>query len=197
MDRVQSWRNRLNALILVLPGQWFGLMVVYWARFLPAFRPTGFEAASPDLLGFLTGCVVSCIPFLLPKSYFVPRAFERGRLYPMLGVRGFRYLATDGVLVNALLRRIEPTYRIVRNRATLRSHIEGTYQNERWHLSFFLAGAFSVLHAASTGQYVFAGLLAAANVLFNLYPVIHQRYKRSRSSRLLRSLSEHRAGTAT
>lgn len=185
MERVQSWRNRINTLILVIPGQWLGLMLVYWARFLPAFRPKDFEAAFPSPAAFALGCAVACAPFVFPKGYFVPRRFECGRLYPLLGVRWFRLLATDGALANSLLKRIEPGYRVVRDRATLRTHLAGTYSNERWHLAFFLAGSLTAAHAASTGQPVFCGLIAATNVAFNLYPVFHQRYKRSRARRVL------------
>lgn len=187
MDPVQVSRNRLNALILVLPGQWLSLMAVYWFRFCPPFRPFGFEAEFPPLLLFFAGCALSCAPFLFPPGHFVPRAFERGRLYPALGLRWFRYLATDGTLMNVWLKRIDPTYRVVRDRATLRAYLEGTYQGERWHSAFFIAGFFTTVHAASTHQPVFCLLLTVTNAAFNLYPVFHQRYKRARALRVLRT----------
>jgi hypothetical protein len=195
--RVESWRNRLNQMILVLPGQWFGLMVIYWARFYPAFKPLGFNHAFPPPLAFFAGCLLSCLPFLLPQSYFIPRGFECGRLYPALGVRWFRFLATDGILANRVLKRIDPNYRVVHDRATLRAHIQGTYPNERWHSAFFIAGTLTAAHAAWTKQYVFCALIGVTNIAFNLYPVFHQRYKRARARRALRhfsSVEEERVG---
>lgn len=191
MDPVQTQRNRLNTLVLLLPGQWFGLMVTYWARYYPAFRPFHFEGVFPGWPIFLAGCAVSCIPFLLPRNYFIPRAFECGCLYPLLGMKWFRHFTTDGDIVNARLRRNHPEYRAIRDRASLASHIEGTYESERWHLSFFIAGALTSLHAFYSAQYTFLVLIGVTNLIFNLYPVFHQRYKRSRARRMMRRLPAH------
>lgn len=180
MHQVERRRNRLNAAILVLPGQWLGLMAFYWLRFYPPLRPFAFDVPTPSAAAFLTGCAACCIPFLLPRTYFTPFACERAGFYRRLGLRWFRYVAPDGDLVNRIVRRIEPSYRVVRNRASLRQHIEGTYSNERWHLAFLIAGTLTFCHATYTRQYVLGSLIMLTNVAFNLFPVFHQRYKRVR-----------------
>lgn len=188
MHEIERWRDRLNTAILVLPGQWFTLMAIYWLRFYPPLRPFQFDVPFPSAAAFLFGCAASCVPFLLPRAYFTPFAFERGRFYRRLGLRWFRYVAPDGDLVKRILRRIEPSYRVVRDRVSLRKHIEGTFANERWHLAFFIAGTLTFCHAAYTRQYVLGSLILVTNVAFNLFPVFHQRFKRARI-RLRKSVS--------
>lgn len=184
MNDIERWRNRLNTAILVLPGQWFGLMAYYWLRYYPPLKPYHFEVAFP-VTAFLIGFAVSCAPFFLPKVYFIPRKFEQGMLYRRLGLRWFRYLTTDGDLVNRLLRRIEPSYRAIHNRAALRKHLDGTYANEQWHLSFFIAGTLTACHAFHTRQHIIGSFIMLTNVIFNLLPVLHQRYKRARLRRFI------------
>lgn len=173
-------RKLLNVLVLILPSQWCVLMAIYWMRYLPPLRPFDFHEPFPDPLLFLAGCGVSAVPFLLPDRYFAPLPFEGRSFYRRLGIRWFRLLAPDGDLVNRAVRRIDPSYRVVTGRATLRHHIDGTYSNERWHLALLIAGTLTSIHAFSTGQLVLGWLLTVTNVAFNLYPVMHQRYKRAR-----------------
>lgn len=184
VQKLERWRGSLNAAVLVLPGQWFALMAYYWLRFYPPLRPLGFDVPFPPPFAFLAGCAASCFPYFLPQAYFTPRRFESGGFYPRLGLRWFRFFATDGELINRVLRRIQPSYRVVYNRASLRTHLEGTYPNERWHLAFFVAGTLTVCHAFSTAQYPVGLLIFATNAVFNLFPIMHQRYKRVRTRRL-------------
>ncbi|WP_165253596.1 glycosyl-4,4'-diaponeurosporenoate acyltransferase CrtO family protein [Paludisphaera soli] len=178
--KLERRRELWNNLALLLPGQWLTLMAVFWLRFLFPLRPYGFIAARPSTVSVVVCGAITCLPFLLPDGYFRPRRFERGRLYPLLGIRLFRYLAPDGDLVNQMLRRTDPSYRVVRDRASMRKHLAGTRSNERWHLAFFLAGTFTVIFAFKIGEPGFAALLTVMNLVFNLYPVFHQRYKRTR-----------------
>jgi hypothetical protein len=183
MHPAERLRHRLNTLCLLLPGQFFGLMAVFWLRFLPPFRPYDFHTPPPRPLVLVVATLLCVVPFLLPVRFFRPRAFERGRFYRRLGVRAFRYLAPDGDWVGRRVRRLDPTYRAVGGRADVRAHIAGTYANERWHLAFFIGGLFTQVFALASGQVGWALLLTLTNVAFNLYPVLHQRYKRARARR--------------
>lgn len=184
VHKLERWRDRLNTVVLVLPGQWFGLMAYYWLRFYPPLRPFHFDVPFPSAFAFLMGCAASCLPYFLPRTYFNPRRIELGGFYPRLGLRWFRYFATDGDLINRTLRRIQPSYRVIHDRASLQKHLEGTYSNERWHLAFFIAGTLTFCHALHTDQYIVGSLILVTNVIFNLFPVLHQRYKRVRIRRL-------------
>ncbi len=178
-------RERLNRLALILPGQWLGLMAVFWMRFVPALRPFDFSTPPPPLATVVVCGVLCAVPLVLPLAYFRPLPFERGPLYPTLGLHLFRKVAPDGDWINARLRRIDPTYRRIATRDALVEHLAGTYTNERGHLVLLLAGTCTQGFALVTGQYLWAAVLTVSNVAFNLYPVMHQRYKRARAARAL------------
>ena len=177
---VERLRNRLNMLVLVLPGQFLPIVAAYWLRFVPAFRPFTFDVPAPPPWLLLTCAAALALPFLLPGGWFRPRPFERGGLYPTLGLRAFRAVATDGDWINARLRRLDPGYRVVRDRRTRDEHLAGTIVNERWHTAWLLLGLVTAASAFATGQYGWAIAVTVFNVAFNLYPVFHQRYKRAR-----------------
>lgn len=177
---VERLRQRLNLLVLVVPGQFLSIVAAYWLRFVPAFRPFAFDVPAPPP-GVLLACAAALlIPFVLPRGWFRPRAFERGRLYPALGLRLFRAVATDGDWINRRLRRLDPGYRVVRDRRTRDEHLAGTILNERWHTAWLLVGSITAGSAAATRQYGWAVTVTIFNAAFNLYPVLHQRYKRAR-----------------
>ena len=183
MDRL---RGRLNVLPLLAAAQWLGVMAAFWMRFLPPLRPFDFTAPPPSATAFVVGLTLCAVPAVLPRGYFEPRAFERGRLYRRLGLRMFRHLAPDGGWVNARLRRVDPRYRVVANRRSLREHVEASRTNERWHLAFLIAGALTQIVAARAAAWGWLAALTISNIVFNLYPIMHQRYKRSRVTRAFR-----------
>jgi hypothetical protein len=185
---IRKLRDRLNLTVLFLPGQWLSLMVVFWMRFVPCMRPFAFHTPAPALAP-VAACLLLCLlPLALPRAWFRTRAFERGSLYPALGLRLFRFVAPDGDFVNSRLRRIDPSYRGVATRAALIDHLSGTLTNERSHLVLFLLGTFTQAFAFFTGEVAWAAVLAVFNLAFNLYPVMHQRYKRARAKRTLKAL---------
>jgi len=190
---VERLRNRLNTLVLLVPGQFFPLVAAYWLRFVPALRPFAFEVPAPPPWLLLTCAGVMLLPAFLPRGYFRPRRFERGRFYPALGLRAFRAVATDGDWINRRLRRLDPSYRVVRDRRTRAEHVAGSITNERWHTAFLLLGLVTTASALATGQHGWAIAITVFNVVFNLYPVCHQRYKRAR----LRTIPDVIAATSS
>jgi len=184
---VERLRNRLNLLVLVVAGQFLPLVAIYWLRFVPALRPYDFKVP-PPAPGLLLACAgVLILPFLLPRGWFTPRRFERRGLYIALGLRQFRAVTTDGDWINRRLRRLDPTYRVIRDRRTRDAHLAGTLLNERWHTSWLLLGLVTAGSAIATGQYGWAVTITVFNAAFNFYPVLHQRYKRARLRPALRA----------
>lgn len=177
---VERLRNRLNLLVLVLPGQFLPIVAAYWLRFVPALRPSDFEVPAPGPGLLLTCAAALALPFVLPRGWFRPRRIERRSLYNALGLQMFRAVATDGDWINNRLRRLDPTYRVIRDRRTRDAHIAGTILNERWHTSWLLLGLVTAASAIATRQYGWALVVTVFNAAFNLYPVLHQRYKRAR-----------------
>ena len=179
-SEVERHRHRLNTLAMAVPGQFLPLIAIYWLRFVPAFRPFQFEAPPPPPWMLLICAAGLLLPFVLPRAYFKPRSFERGGFYPALGLRWFRAVAPDGDWINQRLRRLDPSYRVIRNRRTRTKHLADSITNERWHTSWLLLGLVTLGSALHTRQFGWAVAVTAFNVAFNLYPVFHQRYKRAR-----------------
>jgi hypothetical protein len=177
---VERHRQRLNSVAMAVPGQFLPLVAIYWLRFVPAFRPFDFEVPGPAPWLLVICAVGTLVPMVLPRGYFKPRAFERGGFYPALGLRWFRAVAPDGDWINRRLRRLDPSYRVIRSRRARAEHLSGSVTNERWHTSLLLLGLATAGSALHTRQFGWAVAVTVFNVAFNLYPVLHQRYKRAR-----------------
>jgi hypothetical protein len=148
---------------------WIAPMLRFWL----------FAPFSPLLLA---GCAASTALWWLPAGWYRIRPFEP-RLYEKLGVRWFRRIVPNGDWVNAWRRRHDRLYRVVGNARTLAELRERTMVGEKSHLVLLFTGAFSALYAWTIGWNGWAAYLAVSNVLANLYPVLLQRYTRSRIRR--------------
>jgi len=136
------------------------------------------------------GLAVCFVPCLLPSAYFRSWEGERGaRVWKALGVRWFKRFATNGDLVNRLARRSDRRYRIVRDGGSARAWAEEAKGAERNHLVFLLMALLTIAHAARIGWYGWAAFLTASNVVFNVYPILLQRYNRGRIARTCRGRS--------
>ncbi len=161
---VERQRHRLNTLALAVPGQFLPLVAIYWLRFVPALRPFDFEPLAPPPWLLLICAAALLAPVVLPRAYFKPRPFERGGFYPALGLRWFRAVAPDGDWINRRLRRLDPSYRVIRDRRTRAEHIAGSITNERWHTSWMLLGLVTLGSALHTRQFGWAVALTVFNV---------------------------------
>ena len=124
---------------------------------------------------------------MLPPTFY--RCWEGGRgfrVYDSIGVRVFKRFVPNGDLINRWARRLEPRYRLVRDEASARAWPDGPRDSERSHLVLLLMGAFTAAYADRIGWHGWALGLTAGNVVFNLYPILLQRYTRCRIARLLR-----------
>jgi polyferredoxin len=178
---VQRVRQRWNnAVLAIAAALWFIPMVQFWMRFFPPLRPFAFDAPAPSWTALLFGTAACLTPFLLPRSYFRPRRFERPQRYRALGIRVFRYLAPDGDWVNGRVRRVDPGYRVIRTRNDVAAHIRGSNMGERMHLSLLIAGLITAWFSTVLLEPWFAAWITIGNVIFNLGPILHQRFKRAR-----------------
>jgi hypothetical protein len=101
-------------------------------------------------------------------------------------VRWFRAIVPDGDLANRLRRVRDPGYRVVRSRAYVEAMWARAVEGERSHLVLLIFGAGSALIAARVGWTGWAAYLAVGNLLVNVYPVLLQRYTRTRLAPLRR-----------
>jgi hypothetical protein len=181
-------------LVLVLAFAWLWLLplLLFWGAAWEPFRPRGRPPAgvAPSGLGFLAALAACFLPVLLPAAWFQPWEGRRAaRLYEALGVRLFKRVATNGDIVNRFLRRRNPGHRVVRDARSARAWAEQARGAERNHLVFMLMGSLSAGYALSIGWPGWAAALAATNVVFNVYPILLQRYNRLRLARVLERTS--------
>lgn len=180
----QKLVDRANLMILAVGiNVWLTPMFLFWGAAFGPLKPFSYPKVdtSPHLPGFLFWLGLSFLPCSRPGSYDRPGTVASARrLYGSLGIHLFKRIAPNGDLVNQLVRRRYPGYRVLGGRTDLPGFLEGTRSGERSHLVLLMMGLFTAVYAARIGWYRWAILLALGNVVFNLYPVMLQRYNRAR-----------------
>ena len=180
-----------------MAGGWLGPLLMFWLYVWGPLRP--FAYPSGDLLpetSFLL-VIVACVAlwWILPRTYFEVHRFERtGRFYESLGVVLFRRFAPDGDFANRWERRTNPYYRVIRGRRSAADFVVRTEQSERGHIVLLALGVVSAAFAWSLGWHGWAVYLTAGNVVVNVYPILLQRYTRSRLRAVLHRGREHPHG---
>ena len=184
---VERWNNVIFG---ARGGGFFSPLLLFWGAALGPLRPFSYgpveEKAS--LPWFLLGFTLSFAPLVFPRGYYRCREGARGaRLYRALGVHHFKRFVTNGDFINRRGRLADPRHRLVRGAESARAWAANTDEGEKNHLVLLLMALFSALYAARLGWTGWALGLTASNVLFNLYPVLLQRYNRCRIERVLRA----------
>jgi len=175
---IEKRRRQWNAIPLAV-GVGLGLapIAVFWMRFFRPLRPFAFTAHAPTWPWILLGVIACFTPYAAPASLF--RRQIRSPRWP--GMDLFHRAAPDGVWINARLRAIDPAYRVIRNRAGLLEHLHMGERGERAHWMFLILSALTSVYALRIGEPLTAALLLAGNVIYNVYPILHQRSKRARA----------------
>ncbi len=119
-------------------------------------------------------------------AYHRPRAFERsGRVYRRLGVEQARRLMPNGRYWIRLVRIFRPGYRVISGMESVRRWEQVTRGKETGHalhlvLTLPLLGVFGMRGSLAT-----VATLAVLDVVFDVYPVMAQRYNRNRIESLV------------
>ncbi len=176
--------DRLNTIpFAIMAGGWLGPLLMFWLYVWGPLRPYSYPPGrllpGPSFALLVVGC--AAVGWALPRRYFRIHRFERtGRLYERLGVRAFRHVVPDGDLINRWVRRSIPGYRVVRGRRAVAAFVARTERSERGHAVLLMLGVVSAAYAWTLDWRVWALYLTAGNLLVNLYPILLQRYTRSR-----------------
>lgn len=176
------WINLIPA-SLAMGAMWGSLMLTFWGAASGPMKPFSYPAidTAPSLMGFVFWFSMSFVPCFFPKSYYHPKVWEiNGRFYEGLGVSIFARFVPHGDIINRLIRRRDPNYRVLKNRSALPQRVKSTCQGEKGHLVLFLMGLFTTIYACRIGWYGWAVGLAFGNCIANLYPLLLQRYIRNR-----------------
>lgn len=134
--------------------------------------------ARPWLLGLLG---VSLLAYAVPRTWFQYWQLSQDpAVYRRLGVPVVNWLAQDGALVHALVRRRYPHYRRVHSRRSRAVVVGHSYHMERFHVAALLFFLFASGYAAAQSRWGWGGGLALLNIGYNLYPIWLQQYLRLR-----------------
>jgi hypothetical protein len=175
------------AVIAAMCALWITPTLRFWGAAFGPFRPFDYprQDVAPSLPWFLAGTAACFAPLLFPRAFYECwEGVRRLPFYESVGVRVFRALATNGDLINRWARRSDPEYRLVRGRAAMRAWLAQTREAERNHLVLLMMGVLTAGYALRIGWYGWAVGLTAGNVVFNLYPILLQRYNRCRILRI-------------
>ena len=172
---------------------WLAPMIMFWLYVLGPMRPYDYPNGSfmPDFWFGLI--IIGCISlwWLIPASYFRVFNFEKdGRVYRYFGAKFFRQFVPDGDLANRWERRKNPSHKMIRNKYSIEAFIVRTEQSERGHIVLLMIGIATAVHAWNIGWQGWAIFLSVGNVIVNVYPILLQRYTRSRLYSVLKRFGE-------
>jgi hypothetical protein len=176
-----SIQSRLTILLVAVGA--IAILLLSWLNEMATKGPGAYLAVA-------AGAVLAAVVFaaLRPSSgYYRLRPFEAsGKLYAWLGVRLFRRFVLMGDYLIWLIRRRVPDFRVVRSRADADKMERFGRLAERVHVTGLVFLVAPMCWGLVHGQYGYAAQQAGCNVLFNLYPILLQRYHRARLDALAR-----------
>ena len=124
---------------------------------------------------------VSLLASLLPASFYKRIQLGGGvQVYKRIGILWIRRFSQDGDIINRLLRKRFPGYKVISEASGVRRYILRANMNERFHCGLFAYMLGAMVYAIVEEQYLWAVAMAVNNVLYNLYPMFLQQYNRIR-----------------
>lgn len=126
------------------------------------------------------------IPLDLGERIYRAKSFEKnGQLYVSLGVRYYKKFAPNGNYMNRVVRLFKPNYKIIKDAEAMRRWLLVTQSKETGHTIHLVMVIPALVNVLLNGWYQSAASLVVLTVLFDLYPVMLQRYNRFRIQRTL------------
>jgi Glycosyl-4,4'-diaponeurosporenoate acyltransferase len=124
---------------------------------------------------------------LLPNKIF--RHFQlssRARFYEVLGVKFIQRFVQNGTYINRIIRRNDESYKVIRDRRQVQRYLSTINMYERYHVSCFVFFGLTLIYAIISRADVVVLPILAANVLYNVYPILLQQYIKLRVIRILK-----------
>lgn len=118
--------------------------------------------------------------FLPARWYKQLQLGRHAAAYRRVGILFIRRFSQDGDLINRILRRRYPNYKVIRDASQNRRYIQRSYMYERYHVAAFVAMLALAVYALYGRQYGWALVIMLNNLLYNIYPVWLQQYNRLR-----------------
>ena len=129
---------------------------------------------------FYVFLILSFLPLLFPNAWFDKMQLGKTtQFYKLLGVPFLNRFAQNGAIVNKLIKKKFPGYKVVHyNKRMIHKRHQQTYFYEKFHFVLFVFFCFMLFVALHNGQWGWALFIVVSNVLYNIYPILLQQYIR-------------------
>lgn len=123
---------------------------------------------------------ISLIPAFLKNSFLDRLQIGKTTMvYRRLGVHMINKLAQNGAIVNALMKRKFPEYKVVmKKEKSISTLIYQTYVFEKFHMILFIFFSLISIYALVHGHLNWAFIILLTNIAYNIYPNLLQQYIR-------------------
>jgi hypothetical protein len=125
---------------------------------------------------------ISVVSLLLPAKLL--QLSRNPKFYESLGVKFIRKLVQSGDYANRLIRRKNPQYKLIKNKANVAQYMRTIIMYERYHFLCFIFFLLTTIYALIHLRYVFVMLIIISNIIYNVCPILLQQYNRARVLKL-------------
>jgi hypothetical protein len=126
--------------------------------------------------------ITSVLSQLFPSALL--QLSREPKFYERMGVKFIRKFVQNGQYVSRYLRKGNPGYRVVTNKASALQYQNTVLMYERFHLICFLFFLMTAVYAVIKSQIELAIIVTVANIIYNVYPILLQQYNRARLQRV-------------
>lgn len=103
------------------------------------------------------------------------------KFYERFGVKIIRRFVQDGDIASKSLR---SGGRVIMNKARAQKYLNTIEMYERYHFLCLIFFLLTSLHAAANSRIAAALIIAACNIIYNVYPMLLQQYNKARILKL-------------
>ena len=122
----------------------------------------------------------SIIPIFLPNSFFNKIQFSNSTtIYKKLGVGIINKVAQNGDIVNWLIRKQFPGYRVITfKKSSVSRLLQQTYLYEKFHFILFIFFSLTTIYSLGNRYFIWSVIISITNLAYNVYPNLLQQYIR-------------------
>jgi hypothetical protein len=125
---------------------------------------------------------ISVVSLLLPAKLL--QLSRNPKFYEILGVKFIRKLVQNGEYANRLIKRKNPHYKLIKDRAHATHYMRTIIMYERYHFLCFIFFMLTAVYALINQHYIFSTLILIANIIYNVCPILLQQYNWARVLKL-------------
>ena len=127
---------------------------------------------------FLAISVLACA---IPNSFFEKLQVSKTiGFYKKIGIEIVQKYTQNGEVINRMIRKKFPHYKIIQGRVSLKKQLKQTYFFEKFHVVMLVFFVLTTVYALKERHSAWALIFTVNNLLYNVYPILLQQYIRLR-----------------